>query len=127
VCTSHCSTLYNLITTIQSFQHRLASVRAYVDDVNDQCSRLLADNVQLSVEATRTLDSLNQRYKALDTAVVVRIQVGGQVRSQFACFAFCRHWRMHLMTLVRVHSTSSWHRLFIHGSERLVQIEHRIS
>src|SRR3569832_1814458 len=64
--------------TIQSFQHRLVSVRAYVDDVNDQCSRLLADNVQLSVEATRSLDSLNQRYKALDTAVAMRIQVRGE-------------------------------------------------
>jgi dystrophin len=44
-----------------------------VDDVNDQCARLLADNVQLSVAATRQLDALNQRYKALETAGAQRV------------------------------------------------------
>ena len=46
-------------------------MRTYVDDVNDQCARLLADNVQLSVAATRQLDALNQRYKALETAGIL--------------------------------------------------------
>ena len=43
-------------------------MRTYVDDVNDQCSRLLADNVQLSADATRQLDALNSRYKVLESA-----------------------------------------------------------
>lgn len=51
----------------------ISELRAKVDEVNDQSSRLLADNVQLSQSATAILESLNNRYKQLENLINQRL------------------------------------------------------
>lgn len=69
-------------------------MRTYVDDVNDQCSRLLADNVQLSPDATRQLDALNSRYKVLENAAGYHFDMFLVKQDIVQSNEFVR-WRMH--------------------------------
>lgn len=56
----------------ESLASRVADLRIHVDDANDACGRVLAADTPLDQHPRNQLDSVNQRFLALKTALRVR-------------------------------------------------------
>ncbi|WKX90831.1 hypothetical protein Q1695_009578 [Nippostrongylus brasiliensis] len=56
----------------ESLANRVADLRIHVDDANDACGRVLAADTPLDHHPRNQLDSVNQRFLALKTALRVR-------------------------------------------------------
>ncbi|XGW20200.1 hypothetical protein V3C99_003761 [Haemonchus contortus] len=56
----------------ESLANRVADLRIHVDDANDACGRVLAADTPLDQHPRNQLDSVNERFMALKTALRVR-------------------------------------------------------